>query len=586
VTPAPPPGWRGLWRVDEPARAVYSEAAGVARAWPLAVAVPADADDVRTLAAWATATGTPLVPRGAGSSMAGGAVGAGVAVDLSRLAALGAVDVAGRRVACGPGVTGAAVDRAARAAGLRFPVDPSSWAWATAGGMAATNAAGAHTLRHGAMRPWVRALDCVFADGARAVVRRGEPPPDVAAVRRFLADVAPAVRDAVARGAVLAHATRKDSSGYAVAEWARSGELVDLLVGSEGTLALFVGVELALAEPPGATASVLGAFGSLEAAVAGAERARAAGAAACELLDRTFLDVADAGGALPAAARGLDGAVPEAVLLAEVEAGDEGAAAAAAGAIGDAFRGAGAARVALAVDPDAEHALWELRHAASPILARLDPRLKSMQFVEDGCVPPGRLPDYVRGVRAALARHGVRGVIFGHAGDAHAHVNPLVDVSAPGWRARVDALLDEVSALAASLGGTLAGEHGDGRLRTPLLARTWGPEALALFGAVKRAFDPAGVLNPGVKVPLPGQVPLGDVKYDPALPPLPPAARRALDHVADRRDYAAPRLELLERFRDAPPPADPTPPGEPVPDGTAGGAGIGPAQRGARPFTG
>jgi FAD/FMN-containing dehydrogenase len=414
--------------------------------------------------------------------------------------------------------------------------------------MAATNAAGAHTLRHGAMRPWVVALDCVFADGTRALVRRGAPPPDVPALRRFAADVAPQVRAAAAAGVPLARATRKESSGYALAEWLRSGEVVDLLVGSEGTLALFVGLELALAPPPGATASVLGAFASLDDAVAGAERAREAGAAACELLDRTFLDVAAAGGALPAAVRSADGLVPEAVLLAEIEAADTDAAALAARAIGDAFEAAGAGRVALALDAHAEHALWELRHAASPILARLDPRLKSMQFIEDGCVPPGRLPDYVRGVRAALARHGVRGVIFGHAGDAHAHVNPLVDVSAPDWRARVEGLLDEVSALAASLGGTLAGEHGDGRLRTPLLARTWRPEALALFAAVKAAFDPAGVLNPGVKVAHPGQRPLDDVKYDPALAPLPAAARRALDHVAERRDYATPRLALLERY--------------------------------------
>lgn len=553
----PPPAFRGTWRTDDPARAVYGEAAGIARAWPRAVAVPADAADVQTLAAWASATGTPLVPRGAGSSMAGGAVGDGVAVDLSRMMTLGAVDLAARRVVCGPGVTGAAVDAAARAAGLRFPVDPSSWTWATVGGMAATNAAGAHTLRHGAMRRWVHALDCVFADGTRAWVRRGGAPPAVPAVRRFLADAAPRVRAAATAGAALAHATRKDSSGYGLAEWARTGELVDLLVGSEGTLALFVGVELSLAIAPGATASVLAAFASLEEAASGAERAREAGAAACELLDRTFLDVAAEGGALPAAVRAADGAVPEAVLLCEVEAGDAGAAAEGAQALGEALRAAGARHVALAVGAEAEHALWELRHAASPILARLDPALASMQFVEDGCVPPGRLPDYVRGVRAALARRGVRGVIFGHAGDAHVHVNPLVDVRRPDWRAAVEGLLDDVSALTAALGGTLAGEHGDGRLRTPLLGRVWGEEAVALFADVKRAFDPTGVLNPGVKVPLAGQRPLGDVKYDPALPPVPAAARRALDHVATRRDYAAARLTLLERYGDAAPAAPP-----------------------------
>ena len=559
IAPTPPPGFRGLWRADDEARAVYSEAAGIARELPRAVAVPADADDVRTLARWASATGTPLIPRGAGSSMAGGAVGDGVIVDLGRLATLGAVDVVARRVWCEPGVSGAAVDAAARDAGLRFPVDPSSWTWATVGGMASTNAAGAHTLLHGAMRPWVTALDCVFADGSRAVVRRGEAPPThVPAVARLTADMLVRVRAALDAGAALAHATRKESSGYALAEWARSGEIVDLFVGSEGTLALFVGVELALGQLPGATASALGAFPSLEAAVDAAERARDAGAAACELLDRTFLDVAAEGGALPDAVRTADGAVPEAVLLAEVEGADAAAVRASAGALGAAFRAAGATAVSLALDPDAEHALWALRHAASPILARLDPALASMQFIEDGCVPPGRLPDYVRGVRAALARQGVRGVIFGHAGDAHVHVNPLVDTRAPAWRARVAALFDEVSALTGALGGTLAGEHGDGRLRTPVLERTWSAAARGLFADVKWACDPAGVLNPGVKVPITepaaaGRAPtitagadtLGAIKYDPALPPLPPGAARALAHVAAKRAYAAARLDLL-----------------------------------------
>jgi hypothetical protein len=133
-----------------------------------------------------------------------------------------------------------------------------------------------------------------------------------------------------------------------------------------------------------------------------------------------------------------------------------------------------------------------------------------------------------------------------------------VDVRRPGWRAAVDGLLADVADLTAALGGTLAGEHGDGRLRTPLMARVWGAEARALFAAVKHACDPAGVLNPGVKVPLPGQQALGDIKYDPALPAVPPPARAALDRVAGRRDYAAFRLALLEAASAGPAPIDAT----------------------------
>jgi FAD/FMN-containing dehydrogenase len=168
-----------------------------------------------------------------------------------------------------------------------------------------------------------------------------------------------------------------------------------------------------------------------------------------------------------------------------------------------------------------------------------------MQFIEDGAVPVERLAEYVRGVRKILEKWNVRGVIFGHAGDAHVHVNPLVDVSKADWRRSVDGILDDVVELTSQLGGTLSGEHGDGRLRTPLLSRTWKSEAIELFGAVKAAFDPAGILNPGVKVPLANQPPLGDIKYDPLLPPLPPQVRRALDSITEKRAYSTFRLSLI-----------------------------------------
>jgi FAD/FMN-containing dehydrogenase len=170
-----------------------------------------------------------------------------------------------------------------------------------------------------------------------------------------------------------------------------------------------------------------------------------------------------------------------------------------------------------------------------------------MQFIEDGVVPPARLADYVRGVRAALTAHDVSGVIFGHAGDAHVHVNPLIDVRREGWRDRVAGVLDDVVDLTARLGGSLSGEHGDGALRAPLLARTTSAAVLELARRLKRAFDPANLLNPGVKVSLPGQQVLGDIKYDPALAPLPAAAARVLERVERDRAYAEFRLAMLER---------------------------------------
>lgn len=474
--------------------------------------------------------------------MPGGAIGRGVILDLSRLRRIDAVDVASRSIVVQPGVVRADVDRAARANGLRFPVDPSSGAFCTIGGMASTNAAGAHSLAFGATRPWVQRLRCVFDDGTVADVRRGAaPPPGVPAIARFLETA----HAAIVAGEEVARAThqgvRKESSGYATFDYARSYDLVDLLVGSEGTLAIFIEIELSLAPAAGATSSVLGAFAHLEAAVDAAVRARNAGAVACELLDRTFLDVARAGGGMhdvPVDA--------EAVLLAEVEGGGAASAAAAARAIASMFESAGATAVRVALEPQTETELWDLRHAASPILSRLDPSLRSMQFIEDAAVPPQRLAEYVRGVRESLARNGIRGVIFGHAGDAHVHVNPLIDVSLPDWRERMTRILDEVTGLVARLGGTLTGEHGDGRLRTPLLDRVWADAARERFALVKRCFDPEGILNPGVKVPIPGERALETIKYDPSLSAIPSASRAVLAVVDRERAYARSRLALLD----------------------------------------
>ncbi len=536
-----PSAFRGTFRTDDAARAVYSEAAGVGRILPAAVAVPADADDVVTLVRWAAATGMSLTARGAGSSMANGAIGPGVIVDLARLDRCGAVDVATRRIIVGPAVTRDRVEREALADGLVFPVDPSSGSFATIGGMCATNAAGARSVKYGATRRWVEAVECVFANGERAWIRRGDDPrDDLTCVARFLFEAGPAIR--ASDPALFKHATRKESSGYGLADWLASGDVVDVIIGSEGTLAIIVGVELRLAPLPGGTAGLLAGFPDLEGAAAAAGRLAEAGASAVELLDRSFLEIAASGGdALPIALPpGLD-----AVLIVEVEADTEIAAIARLRGLAGWCDAGGATHIEQARDPSDETRLWQLRHAASPILNRLAPRLQSMQLVEDGCVPPSRFAEYVRGVRRALDAARVRGVIFGHAGDGHAHVNVLVDVRERDWRARMDQLVIDVTDLVASLGGTLAGEHGDGRLRAPLLARTWSAEARAHFGATKKAFDPQGILNPGVIVPAPGAAPLESVKYDPALPALPKAARAALDKVVQEKAWGRFRLDLI-----------------------------------------
>lgn len=534
----PPVGFRGIFRDDDDARAAYSEAAGIGRILPRAVAVPLTDDAVGVLVRWARAQGVSLVPRGSGSSMAGGAIGEGVVLDLSRLRRLDDPDERARSIRAGAGVLRGELDRRAASAGLCFPVDPSSGEFCTIGGMAGTNAAGPRSLRHGSTRPWVIALDCVFDDGTRVTLRRGEKAPDVLAIGRFMSDAHPTV---LGRAAAMSHAgVLKDSSGYALAAYAQTRELIDLLVGSEGTLAVFTAVEVALIPQPGARSSLLVSFRDLDRAVQAAVDSRELGAASCELLDQTFLEIAATAGApLPVASDA------EAVLMVEIEAHDAPAAMDVAQRLLERFRLHGGSDAIVASEPAAAAELWSFRHAASPALARMDPRLRSMQFIEDAAVPPAALSEYVRGVRRILEGADTAGVIFGHAGDAHVHVNPLIDTADPRWRERVERILLEVTELVAQLGGTITGEHGDGRLRTPLLDHVWTSEELRCFALVKRSFDPSNIFNPGVKVPLAGQKAVDVVKYDPALTHLPAAARNALLTVERERAYARFRLELL-----------------------------------------
>lgn len=467
--------------------------------------------------------------------MPGGAVGNDVIVDLSRLSQIEPVDLTTKAIRVGPGAICAQVNAKAGENGLRFPVDPSSTAFCTLGGMAATNAAGAHTLLFGATRSWVNGLDCVFADGTRAWIRRGkEIPPNIPVIGSFLHNIRPHLPDNSAVAKLSHPGVRKDSSGYGIRAYAESGELIDLLVGSEGTLAVFVGIELRLEAIAGAVSGVIAEFHDFDSAVEAAIVAARSGASACELLDRTFLELVN-----PADA-------PEAVLLCEVEAVDEPGASDHANLLAATFEGAGAANVRIALSPTEQREMWDLRHAASPILFKLNPALKPMQFVEDGAVPPEKLGDYVNGLRSVFAAHGLRGVIFGHAGDAHVHANPFIDTSRPDWREIIVKVLDEVVSLTAELGGTVAGEHGDGRLRAPYLDRIWSSEAMELFRRIKECFDPRGILNPGVKLTATDNISLGDIKYDPSLPDLPEKIRAELDSIAAERGYDRFRLSLVE----------------------------------------
>ena len=546
-------------RDDLRARAAYAEGAGIYRVVPGSVAQPGTWDDLCRVLAWAREQRVPVTPRGAGSAMAGGNIGEGLVLDLTCLErARVAVNPNTRIARTAPGATGAAINTAALPHRLRLAPDPSSLRFATSAGMVSTNASGARSYRVGSVRRWVAGLDILTAEGHRLTLERGKSAPGIPEVLRFERDVAPRLRAARATIRARFPRTRKNSSGYALDAWLDSDDLIDLFVGSEGTLGVITGVRWALDGVPESRGGLRVAVDDDAQMMAALELIRRTGPAAVEVLDRTFLKfVAES---LSASTRQL-AIRSSAILLVEYE-----------GSPAAVQRTLAAVRARLATiayeasaafGPSALAALWGIRHAASPLLARLGDRRRSLQVIEDGCVPVERLADYLAVLRGIPARHGIEVVVFGHAGDGHLHVNLLPDTTRAGWERTVAAVFDEVSAAQIELGGTPTGEHGDGRLRAPLLERIYGREIVDLFRAVKQAFDPRGLLNPGVKLSgvasresREGSSPISQLKVGTSATPLPDDIAATLREIERTGSWDTDRLTIV----DGPPARQPASP--------------------------
>lgn len=527
-----------LIHTDLRARAAYAEGAGIYRIVPQGVAVPTTTDELAALVHWARRTGTPLTARGAGSGMAGGNVGSGVVVDLTLLDGRPLAITTEGRAHAGAAVTWAMVDREARRHGMRMLPDPSSGRWATVGGMVATNAAGPRTLRHGPVRSWVDAVTIVTAEGEVTELRRGHRPDvSIRAIRRFHEKVHDHLR--AEYGLIRDRTPRvpKNSSGYALAEYLESGDLVDLIVGSEGTLALVTGADWRLSPVPHGRAALRVALRRREDLALAVAALRPHQPAAIEFLDASFLRfVADPGTVSPA-----DPVLVAAVLLVEFEAARQDEAdSAASQAAADV---AGIALEATTSGADGLEALWAVRHAASPLLAGLGEDRRSLQVIEDACVPVAHLGAYLDLVEAVTTRLGVPAVAFGHAGDGNVHVNLLPDTTRAGWEATVSRIHEEVSLGVLRFGGVLAGEHGDGRLRAPWIEQVYGPAILALFRAVKEAFDPQGILNPGVILAA-GTPAITHLKVGAGAVELPPDIAAGLRQIERAGQYDRFRLDL------------------------------------------
>ena len=505
----------GTLRTDPVTLALFSTAACIFRRKPLAVVAPRSTSDVAAVLAYAHAHGIPVTPRGGGSSLSGQALGAGIILDFSpHLRAIHRVDPEGRRVIVDPGAIHSRVQTSARPHGLRLGPDPSSGDFCTIGGNVGTNAAGAHSLRHGATKDHVVGLTVVLHDGTVVCLgegtdapapRAGMTPQGDATWRAMGGDLTTLLREGAAVFGPERPKANKNSCGYDLWGAWSAGDAVSsieprfdplkLIVGSEGTLGVVTQAAMRLVPLPAATAVALIYFGSWDDATAAVLEARRLGASAVEAMDYTFLAF------VRSDRPDLRDLVPErfeAGLLVEFEGESEEEARAGLAGMEEwiAVRRGQVLDFRAARTSAEKRALWDVRRAALPLVYRASPVEKPMNFIDDTAVPAESLGAYIGGLRAIFERHGCRYVIFGHAGNGNVHVTPLMDPHETTFAPRMAAMTEEAYALTWRLGGTITGEHGDGVLRAPYLRRQY-PQSYEIMAAVKRRMDPTGILNPG-----------------------------------------------------------------------------------------
>jgi FAD/FMN-containing dehydrogenase/Fe-S oxidoreductase len=504
------PRLKGEAKTDPIALALFSYAACIFRRRPLAVISPRSPEDVAATLAYAREHGIAVTPRGGGSSLSGAALGSGIVLDFSsHMSGVLAIDPERKLVRVQPGAIHTRVQRAVAPYGLRIGPDPSSGDFCTIGGNVGTNASGAHTLRHGGTKDHVAGLTVVLHDGTLVTLgehAEGATPHDGGATWE---EMRRGLTEALRRGAPAFLTERpkanKNSCGYDLwGAWA-AGDAVSglpprfdpirLLVGSEGTLGVVTEVTMRLVPKPAATAVALLYFSTWDDATEAVIEARRMGASALEGMDHTFL----------AFVRGqradLRDLIPErfeAAILAEFE-GESPEEARESLAALEEWVAPHRSRVLdfrVARTEEEKEALWAVRRSGLPLVYRLSPVEKPMNFIDDTAVPAERLGAYVNGLREILGRHGTRYAIFGHAGNGNLHVTPLMDPHEAAYAARMAAMAEEAFELTWRLGGTITAEHGDGILRAPYLRRQF-PRSWDVMAEVKRLCDPDGILNPG-----------------------------------------------------------------------------------------
>jgi FAD/FMN-containing dehydrogenase/Fe-S oxidoreductase len=486
------------------------------------VVLPRSDADVQAALAIARAAGVPVVARGGGTSQAGQTVGAGLVIDYSRyLDRVLEFDPAGRTVWVEPGVVLDRLNRFLKPHGLFFPVDISTGSRATIGGMAANNACGARSIRYGIMVDNLLAIDALLPDGEPVYFAdvpgnlEGVPAsPRYLQLIQAMRSLAEREADAIAAGFPK---VQRRVGGYNLDRVRPAGHnMAELLVGSEGTLALFRRLKLKLQPLP--AHKVLGVchFPSFHQAMASAKSIVDLGPSAVELVDRTIIEL---GRRIPAYRSLIDRFVrgtPDALLLVEFAGEERASQLRSLARLSELMAEVGLPDgVVEAIEPMTQARIWDVRKAGLNIVMSMKGAGKPVSFIEDCAVPLEHLADYTQRLTEIFARHGTSGTWYAHASVGCLHVRPILNLKQDQDVRAMRQIAEEAMALVRAYKGAHSGEHGDGLVRSEFHEAMFGPRLVRAFEEVKDAFDPAGVLNPGKIVRAPPMDERALLRYPP-----------------------------------------------------------------------
>jgi FAD/FMN-containing dehydrogenase/Fe-S oxidoreductase len=497
---------RGEVLFDAGSRGRYSTDASIYQIEPLGVVVPRDAADAELAFAIAVDAGVPILPRGAGTSQCGQTVGAALVIDNSKhLTRLLELDRAQGTAWVEPGIVLDDLNAQLRRHGLWYPVDVSTSAQATIGGMTANNSCGARSLRYGNMVHNVLAAEARLTSGEKltfGAVDTTEPESDryaqlVATVRELHARERAEIEARVPK-------VQRRVAGYNL-DMASAGpfNMANLLVGSEGTLGFVTRIQLRLAPLPTQRALGVVHFPTFYQAMDLTRHIVELEPAAVELVDRTMLELSREIAAFRSTIDKCVRGEPDAILLVEF-AGDELAPQVAKLArltelMGDLGLPGSVVEI---VDTGLQKELWEVRKAGLNIMMSMKGDGKPVSFIEDCAVPLEHLADYTDRLTRVFAKHGTRGTFYAHASVGCLHVRPVLDMRTDG-AAKMRAIAEEACALVKEYKGSYSGEHGDGLVRSEWIEPLYGQRLVRAFAELKRAFDPKGLMNPGKIVAAP-----------------------------------------------------------------------------------